>query len=282
MIRLTVIVSLIVTILQYLGVVGWLSEVLTPVFKFIGLPGEASLVFISGFFVNIYSAVAVVATLDLSVRAITILAVMGLCAHNMIVETAVQKKTGSSAVRMVLLRTLSAFILGYLLHLIMPESSAMVAAEDAVPADAGWGQVLLLWLKSTAMLILKMGVLILSLNIIQRILGEFGVIRWLSKLFRPILKVFGLPARTSFLWIIANTLGLAYGSAVMIEECEQGKISKEDADLLNHHIAISHSNLEDVLLFVSVGGLVWWILLSRWIWAAVVVWVRRLELLVRK
>ncbi len=105
-----------------------------------------------------------------------------------------------------------------------------------------------------------MFILILSLNILQRLLAEFGVIRKLSKILRPVLKIFGLPAKTSFLWIVANILGLAYGAAVMIEETELGKISPEDADLLNHHIAISHSNLEDVCAFLSIGASLGWML----------------------
>ena len=61
----------------------------------------------------------------------------------------------------------------------------------------------------------------------------------------------------SFLWIVANFLGLAYGAAVMIEETDQIKIAPRDVDLLNHHIGVSHSNLEDLLLFVVAGSLVW-------------------------
>jgi spore maturation protein SpmB len=119
--------------------------------------------------------------------------------------------------------------------------------------------------------------LIFGLSILQRLLSEFGVIRLLSKLLSPLLLIFGLPARTSFLWIVANVLGLAYGSAVMIEEVEAGKISAEDADLLNHHIGISHSNLEDVLLLCAIGALFWWLLLSRWAMSVILVWERRFE-----
>lgn len=277
MIRLTVIVSLVVTVMQYFGIIGWLSQMLNPLFNQLGLPGEAALVFISGYFVNIYSAIAVVVTLDLSLRAITILAVMCLCAHNMILETAVQKKTGSSVTRMVLLRTIAAIVSGFALNKIMPAEN-VVTTTEYVANTIGVGELALNWLKSTSLLVLKMFVLIISLNILQRLLAEFGVIRLLSKLLRPVLKIFGLPAKTSFLWIVANTLGLAYGAAVMVEETELGKISKEDGDLLNHHIAISHSNIEDVSLFLTVGAGLWWMLISRWILAAIVVWLRRLEL----
>ena len=138
------------------------------------------------------------------------------------------------------------------------------------------------WAIKTLKLIALMSVLIFSLSILQRLLSEFGVIKWLSNFMRPILAVFGLPAKTSFLWIVANTLGLAYGAAVMIDETESGKITKRDVDLLNHHISISHSNLEDVLLLGSVGAVIWWLLAARWVFAFLLVWELRLEMALRK
>ncbi|MDR3134166.1 MAG: nucleoside recognition protein [Prevotellaceae bacterium] len=277
MIRLTVAVSLGVEILHYFGIIAWMSESLSPTFRLLGLPGEASLAFLTGYFVNVYGAIAVVETLSLGVRELTILGVMTLCAHNMFVETAVQKKTGSSVVRMVAVRTLGALASGFLAHWLLPGS--MGAAAPAVAATAGqslqaqaW-----CWLLSTGSLVLRMFVLIVALSFLQRLLAEFGVIRRLSKILRPVLKVFGLPAKASFLWIVANVLGLAYGAAVMIEEIENGKISTREVDLLNHHVGIAHSNLEDLVLFVACGALCWWLLLIRWFLALLLVWERRIE-----
>ena len=281
MLRITVVISFLVKILQYIGVVNWISNSLNPLFQFIGLPGEASLVFISAYFVNIYSAIAVIATLDLSFRAITILAVMCLCAHNMFLETAIQKKTGSSAIRIVLLRTISAFILAFALNIIMPENTSMAASTMHLAENKSLLAALQDWGISTIMLVIKMFTLIIMLNILQRLLNEFGIIKWISTLFSPVLKFFGLPRNTSFLWFVANILGLTYGGSVMIEESEQGEISHEDADLLNHHIAISHSNLEDVILMASVGAAIFWMLASRWIMAAIVVWLRKFELKIK-
>jgi spore maturation protein SpmB len=279
MIRLTVIVSLGVEVLRYLGVIAWMSEGLSPVFRLIGLPGEASLAFLTGYFVNVYGALAIVGTLSLNIREITILGVMVLCAHNLFIEIAVQKKTGSSAVRMIIVRTVGALAGGFFVHWLMPAQNAPAFAAPSPAAAAAQSIALLAWawLLSTGLLVLRMLVLIVSLSFLQRLLAEFGVIRLLSKMLRPVLKLFGLPAKTSFLWIVANVLGLAYGAAVMIEETEAGKVNAKEADLLNHHIGVAHSNLEDLLLFVSFGGLFWWMLLPRWGIAFLLVWERRLE-----
>jgi spore maturation protein SpmB len=277
MVRLTVIVSFAVTVLQHFGAIARMAEILNPIFNLVGLPGESALVFISAYFVNIYSGIAVAVSLDISLRATTILAVMCLCAHNMIIETAVQKKTGSSAIRMVLLRTLAAFVSAFALNRLLPAETVINMIQQPV-ADLPIKDIAVKWLLLTGELAIRMFVLILSLNILQRLLSEFGIIRILSKLMRPVLKIFGLPAKTSFLWIVANVLGLAYGAAVMIEEAEQGKVSKRDIDLLNHHIAISHSNIEDIALFWAIGVGVWWMLIPRWILAAIAVWLRQFEM----
>lgn len=282
MVKLVIMVSFCVEVLRYFGVVDWLSVLLSPFFEWLGLPGEASLAFISGYFVNVYTAIAVFSSLEMTTRAITILAIMILCAHNMIIESAVQKKCGTPMLRIFIIRTLSALILGFVLNAVMPDmgSSASITAAEELAVPLTIVGLLQKWAISTLWLIMKMVTLIFGLSILQRLLSEFGVIHLLSKLFRPLLTIFGLPARTSFLWIVANVLGLAYGAAVMIEEVEAGKISSEDADLLNHHIGISHSNLEDILLLCAAGAVFWWMLLSRWAMSVVLVWERRLEKLI--
>ncbi|MDY0349610.1 MAG: nucleoside recognition domain-containing protein, partial [Tenuifilaceae bacterium] len=97
LLKITIPLSLLVTLLGYIGVVSYIANLLNPAFGLMGLPGEASLVFITSIFLNIYSVIVVMAQLPLTVREITILAVMCLIAHNLFVETAVQAKTGSKA-----------------------------------------------------------------------------------------------------------------------------------------------------------------------------------------
>lgn len=282
MIKITVAVSFAIMLLGHFGVIEWISVALSPVFVHFGLPGEAALAYVSGYFVNMYSAIAAAVTLDLDPRAVTILGVMALCSHNMIVESAVQHRTGSSTVRVVLVRTLSGIILAYLLNMILPGESPSIGGTAAEAVRHDFGTELTEWLKNTGVLVPKMLLIIFALNILQALMSEFGIIRVISRALRPVMHVFGLSSRCAVLWIIANTLGLAYGAAAMIDEASTGKLRKEDIDGLNMHIGISHSNLEDVILLTSVGA-VWWVLLvSRWAWAMILVWGYRLEVYIRK
>ncbi len=280
LVKIMFLVTLIITILKYFGVISWISMYLTPVFSKFGLPGEAALAYVSGFFVNCYSAIAVISTLNMDIRSITILAVMVLCAHNIPMETAVQKKTGTSAIRMILVRTLSSLFLGWFLHKIMPGETMLTVAGAVETQSREFWPMMGTWALDTVKIAIPMVLLVYSLTVVQRLLAEFGVIRYIAKLLKPVMVFFGLPPKTAFLWIVANTLGLAYGAAVMIDEVKAGKISVKDVDLLNHHISVSHSNLEDLLLFTAIGGLLPWMLLSRWAVSLFWVWERRLERLI--
>ena len=274
-------VSFLIMLLQYFGIIAWISNLLTPVFSSFGLPGEAALAYVSGYFVNCYTAMAVMSTLSLDMRAATILAVMVLCSHNMIVETTVQAKTGSSAIRIVIIRTFSAFFLAFVLNQIMP-GEFMARVSNVITAEnVTFVEMLRMWALRTAKTVGLMIVLVYALTLLQRILNEFGIIEHIANFLKPVMVFFGLPPRTAFLWLVANTLGLAYGAAVMIDEAETGTTTKEENDLLNHHIGVSHSNLEDLLLFTAIGGSFLWMLLSRWAMSLLLVWERKLERRIR-
>lgn len=270
-------VSFGIMLLQYFGVIAWISEQLTPLFSSFGLPGEAALAYVSGYFVNCYTAMAVMTSLHLDMRAATILAVMVLCSHNMIVETTVQAKTGSSAVRIVVIRTLSAFILAFVLNKIMPGEFEKTIAESVTTENIAFLDMLKNWAWRTVKTVALMAVLVYALTLLQRILSEFGIIEHIANFLKPVMVFFGLPPRTAFLWLVANTLGLAYGAAVMIDQAQTGTTTKEENDLLNHHIGVSHSNLEDLLLFTALGGSFLWMLLSRWAMSLLLVWERKIE-----
>ena len=276
--KIMVTLSFVILLLQYFGIIEWISYWLTPLFSHFGLPGEAALAFVSGYFVNCYSAIAVMTTLDLSTRAATILAVMVLCSHNMIVETTVQHKTGSTVLSIVLIRTLSAFILAWVLNKIMPGSFENIVVENSVQEQLTFAVMLKQWALRTTKNVVTMALLVYLLTILQKVLTEFGIIQYISRCLKPVMIFFGLSPKTAFLWLVSNTLGLAYGAGIMIEEAEKGETTKEENDLLNRHIGISHSNLEDLLLFSAAGGAYLWMLLSRWAMSWVWVWLKKISM----
>jgi spore maturation protein SpmB len=277
LLKLTIPVSFGVFLLDHFGILQMLANFTEPFFSLLGLTGKASIILITSWFTNIYSVIAVMATLDISVREGLILATMCLIAHSLIVETGIQRKTGSSAVRMVLIRLISGFVAAGLLNWVLPEFTGKIET-GTVMGQTGFWQAFISWLKAISVRSLKIVILVNLLLILQRLLSELGILKWLERPFYPFLRIMGLPQQTSFLWLVANTLGLSYGSAIMISESAEGHLTREDADLLNHHIAVSHSQFEDTLLFAAMGFSIPWLIFPRFLLAVVVVWLRRFEL----
>jgi spore maturation protein SpmB len=281
LLKITIPVSFGVLLLDYFGGLEFIAQYTTPLFKFIGLPGVAAIVIITSVFTNIYSVVAVLTALALPVRDGTIIAVMCLISHGFIIETAVLKKTGSSPIRMILLRLISSFIVGWVLNKMMP-GNASIGELININKNLIFNEVLIDWFYLISKTIVKILVLVNLLLILQKILEEFKLIKLLERPLKPIMKFFGLPEQTTFSLIVANTLGLAYGSAVMINQVKEGKMKKKQADLLNHHISLSHSQLEDPLLFLTLGYSLPWLILPRVVIGIIAVWIRKIEIRIKQ
>jgi hypothetical protein len=248
--------------------------------RFVGLPGEAALVFLTSVFLNIYSAIAVIETLSLSSRDIVILASLCCIAHNFFVECLVMKKNGSSLVKMVILRLAAAFATAWVLNFLLPPAfSGAGQAPGELPSLGldlrSLSTIFLPWLRGTGFMILRIVLIIFGIIFAQRLLEEFGLLEFLGRLTGPLMRVMGLSAKTGYLWIVATVIGVVYGSAILIEEIRSGWLSPPEADLLNHHAAISHAQLEDSLLFVALGAPFLWVALPRFILAVAVVWLVR-------
>jgi len=268
-------ISLIVSFLQYWGAIAQIAIILSPAFSLLGLPGESAVVFITSIFVPLYGPIAIIATLPMDMREITILALMCLISHNLFVECAVQRKTGSSALIMFILRLSTSILGAFLLNLLLPEHIGSTHLAQKSIEFTGLTDMLLRWITGAGYLSLKIALIITGLMILQSILKEFNILNIISKAFSPLMRSMGLSNDSSFLWFVAQTLGLGYGSAVMIEEVENRSITPKSANLLNYHIAINHSLLEDTLLFVAIGVPAGWIIAPRFILAILVVWTVR-------
>lgn len=277
LLKITIPVSFGVLLLDYSGMLELMAKYTGPVFSLIGLPGVSAIVLITSVFTNIYSVVAVLSTLNLPMREGIIIATMCLVSHGFIIETAVLRKTGSSVARMLLLRIISSFVIGWFLNLMMPGPTTPDNISVA-RIHSDFQQVFMHWLGTISATTLKILILVNLLLILQKVMEEFGLIKWLERPLKPLMKIFGLPEKTTFSWIVANAIGLAYGSAIMINLSDEGKLNRDDADLLNHHIAVSHSQLEDPLLFLTLGYTIHWLIWPRLLIAMAAVWLRKAEL----
>ena len=276
LLKLILPISLAFRLLDYSGLLVYVADFLNPAFIHLGLPGSTAVIFITSVFLPLYAPLAIITSMALALRELTILALTCQIAHSLPVESAIQAKTGTSFWAMFSVRIFMSILTGFILNLILPLEMGMPSfLQSSVENMNSLSDVFLAWGVTSIRLIIMIFIIISLLMITYRLLEEYNLISRISKSIEPVLKFFGLPKNTAFLWLIGYIVGLAYGGALMIDQMNEGKVTKAEGSLLNYHLALSHSVIEDNLLFVALGVSIWWILVTRLIAAWIVVWLRR-------
>ena len=119
LIKIIIPVYIFVTFLKYTGLIELLASLFSPVMTYLGLPGEAMLALLTAYLLNIYAGLAVMASIELGVKEITILGAMIGIAHSLIVESAIFKKINVNILKINLLRIVLSLLVGIILNLIL-------------------------------------------------------------------------------------------------------------------------------------------------------------------
>lgn len=276
LLKIMIPISFAVCLAQYYGVIEWCAGWLNPLFCHIGLPGASSIAFLTGATSTTYAALAVMMSMELTLRQATIIAIMVLICHALPLECTVNKKVGSKPFRMGFLRICGALLAAVYLNLVLPDLSEPFSALPLSSSEASLIDVLKGWLLSSVKLSIMIFAIIYALMFIQRFMERFGLMQKLTKPLEPLMVFFGLPRNAAYLWLVGNVLGISYGSAVMLQLEDEGKITRQEADEVNYHLIMNHSMLEDTLVFATAGVSALWILSTRLLFALVLVWGRKL------
>ncbi|MGI6453635.1 MAG: nucleoside recognition domain-containing protein [Syntrophomonadaceae bacterium] len=112
-------VYIIMTLFSHTSGFEAVSRFMTPVMGFVGLPGEAALPLSLATLVNVYAGIGAILPLGFNTKELTIVAAMVLFAHELPIETAINKKTGSPVLWLVAVRVFFALAAGWLINMVM-------------------------------------------------------------------------------------------------------------------------------------------------------------------
>ena len=281
LLRLMIPISLAVTLLQHFGILEWIAMALHPVFVHLGLPGASAVAYISGAAAGTYAGVAVMMSMPLTMKQATIISLMIALCHALPMECAVNRMTGSSFWKMGVIRIVAAFACAAMLNFLLPPNEQSYIYLGAA-AHSTFAQVMLTWLVSQVKMSLMVIGIIYTLMVLQRVLEAYNMLERLSKMLSPLMRIFGLPRDAAYMWLVGNVLGISYGSAVMMELKQKGLISRNDANDVNYHLIMSHSLIEDTIVFAVTGISAVLIVSIRLAFAMALVWTRRLVIIARE
>ncbi len=271
LLKILVPISFATALLVHFGIIYKLDFLLAPVMELMSLPPSAALVLIIGLFTGIYGAVAALSVMPFSMEHMTLMAIFLLISHNLIQESIVQGKSGINPFVAGIFRLMASFVVTFICAKIMGVTSDVTVAGSTglIHNPELFTVMFKQWGLGISKLGIKIFFIIMPLMVALELAKEFDLISFVTKLSAPVLSILGLSRSTGMLWLTATIFGLAYGSAVIVEETRTNTFLKEDLTKLHLSIGINHAMIEDPALFLPLGLPAFWLWIPRLIAAMI-------------
>ena len=92
------------------------------------------------------------------------------------------------------------------------------------------------------------------------LLKKYKLLDLVGSIMSPYLKLIGVSKRSSAITIVGMSLGIVYGSSLLIREAESGDIDKDEITLSVMAMSLMHSIIEDNMVAVLMGADLFWII----------------------
>jgi len=260
--------SFLTAFLKQIGVLDAIAPYFAPFMKYMGMPGEVSLVLIAGFVNNVFAALAVMSALDLTFRQITILGIVVGLAHNLFVETGVLSKLKMANYKIAFFRIFVAIFTGVLMNLIMPaEINGTIINPYSDLSQFSW----LVFSKGLAFTSIQIIIVMFLLTLGYELVALWKYLKVIQEKIKFLPHSIGLSKNALGAWLVGVFIGIAYGAGILFQMAEKNKLTHKDSCLMAVFLCLAHAMIEDTMLYVVVGGNFWWIFLTRFFIAFLVV-----------
>lgn len=248
-------VTLIVSVLQYTPILKWIMDLIEPMMKLIGLPGDAAIALVLGNFLNLYAGIGAILTLDLTVKEVFIIAVMLSFCHNLLIESGVAMKVGVRLWVILSVRIGLALGSAAVINLVWHGGAEMAQYGFITPGEevTGVWPVILNGLERAVSGVLQLAVIVIPLMVIIQIMKDLKWLDLFSRWLAPFTKLLGMKPNASMTLVAGLTIGLAYGAGVMIQAAKEDGVSRKDMTLAFIFLVSCHAVVEDTLIFVPLG-----------------------------
>ncbi|ANW25894.1 hypothetical protein BA953_17020 [Vibrio coralliilyticus] len=267
-------IIIVIKVVEELGGVALLSEWLSPLMNFVGLPDEMGLVWATTLLTNMYAGLLIFMSTnsELTVAQVSILGSLMLIAHSIPIEAAIAKRAGVSIAMTTLVRVGGGLLFAWVLNQIyqfgdLLNTPAQIVWNPEIPPE----QTYLQWAWSQVENLIAILVIIAVLLFTLKMLKLLGVEKLMAMALKPVLSVLGISREATNLTIVGITLGISFGGGLLINEAKRGHIPARDVFTAVMLLNLAHSMIEDTILVLLIGADFVTIFWGRLVFAFVVI-----------
>lgn len=268
-------VTFLMTIVSYTSLFDTIINFITPVMTLIGLPGKAAIPLVLGNFLNLYAGIGAILTMQLSVKAVFILAVMLSFSHNLLIESGVAAKVGVKLWIMIAVRVGLALVSALLISTFWHGGTEAASYGLLSTADndvVSWWLITWEAFKKACLGIFQLACIVIPLMVAIQFLKEMNGLAVFSRWVSPFIKLLGMKPSVSTTMAAGLVFGLAYGAGVMVQAVKEDEVDKKSLYLAFIFLVGCHAVIEDTLIFLPLGISVLPLLLMRLCVAIVLTW----------
>ena len=274
--KIMVPIIIVIKVLEEFGFIAVLSNVLEPVMELVGLPGAMGLVWATTMMTSLYGGIVVFAALivdtPMTLAQVTVVSGMMLMAHSLPIELRVAQKVGVRIGFSFVLRISMAIIFGLLLNALYTAANWLQQPVKLLWSPEISNLSLSQWAIDQMINLAMIFVVVFILVLVLDILNKLHVIKLVTFLIRPALKVLGIGKEAETITLVGLTLGLSYGGALMIKEVEKGHVTPKEVLFSVSLLGLCHSLIEDTLLMMLISADISGILFARLFFSFIIIY----------
>ena len=265
--RIMIPTLIIVKILQELGLVDILNNLLSPLMFLVGLPEEIGIVVTTTILTSPYTGLAVLAGLPLengltSAQA-SVLGLLILFAHSLPIEALICRRAGVRIRATIFVRLILGFLFCVMLHQFLNATNLLSSQATIIIPFSEPSPILLDWALNQIKTLFIIFIIIVLIVILIEIFKYIGIQRLIEISLKPFLSLIGVGERASTIAVVGVTLGIGFGGGLLIQEVKSGKIKYKDVFGVITLIGMLHSVIEDTGLVSLMGANIFITLLLR-------------------
>ena len=265
--RIMIPTLIIVKILQELGFVDILNNLLSPLMFLVGLPEEIGIVVTTTILTSPYTGLAVLAGLPLengltSAQA-SVLGLLILFAHSLPIEALICRRAGVRIRATIFVRLILGFLFCVMLHQFLNATNLLSSQATIIIPFSEPSPILLDWVFNQIKTLFIIFIIIVLIVILIEIFKYIGIQRLIELSLKPFLNLIGVGERASTIAVVGVTLGIGFGGGLLIQEVKSGKIKYRDVFGVITLIGMLHSVIEDTGLVSLMGANIFITLLLR-------------------
>lgn len=102
--------------------------------------------------------------------------------------------------------------------------------------------------------VLRIALFLIPIMIAVEICRHYNILELFSKRIKGLLDFLTLPLEAALPLLVGLCFGIVYGSALIVDYAREGYLKKRDLLLIGIFLSISHSLIEDTLIFSAFGA----------------------------